>query len=476
MRAVIVAAVSTEAQAADERASIPDQLALCRRACADHSWQIVREIEIRGHSRDYLWLDELLEDCPEYGELVDLMRGEQVDVIVCRHYDRLWRTSFLQAQVGALCAQHRVQIYSVLQPQAPVEPERLHRRRGLSGIMELLSGALSEEEQRLRIERAQAGVKRRIAEGKPGCWTTPPTGYRLVDGALVVDEKWAAIVRWIYEQRAEGKGGYSIMMALNERGISSPRGKEWSEATISRILRNDTYVGAVSAGDYHNPNGNHEPIIEDDLWQRVQAVNDQRFLRVRSRYALSGLARCGYCDWGMVYTSTRASLRMRCSHYVSTGGRACRCNSHAAHLIEEPVLQAVQEALRDRESWAEAQQKRLESDGTVQELAMLRQQREDARAQRTRLLDAYQIGTLPRDDLERRSAEVADRLETLEARITELSVTQHQIEAFCATLGQMDGLVNELPTMPEEALRDVYAQLIDHVSVTAEDLVIHWRV
>lgn len=477
MRAVIVAAVSTEAQAAEERASIPDQLLVCRRACGSHGWQIVAEVIIPGHSRDYVWLDELEADCPEYRQWLDLVRADGCDVVVVRHYDRLWRTSPLQGQVMALCTQHRAQVYSVLQPQEPVPPDQLRQRRGLSGIMELLSGALSEEEQKLRMERREAGVRKMIGDGKPGCWAIAPTGYRRVEGMLEVDPEWAPVIQEIFRQRAEGAGVIRIMKDLNDRGIASRKGLPWTLRAVHRILRNPTYIGAVFSGQYYNPDGLHEPIISKELWDRVQDVNRVQYRRSpRHEHALSGLLRCGYCDWSLTYAHQAGRVNVRCTQYASTGGRVCQSNSHASHIVEGAVLTAVQDALKDRDAWAAAQRRRLDSDVTERELAMLRRQRESAEGQRSRLLDAYQIGALPKAELTERVNEIAQRLQSLDARINELSVTRQQIEAFCATLAGMNGMAERLPDLTPRQQRRVYSQLIDHVKVTRKDLAIHWRV
>lgn len=404
MRAVIVAAVSTEAQAAEDRASIPDQLQVCRQACASHGWQIVAEVTIPGHSRDYVWLEDLEDACPEYRQLMDLVRANGCELVVVRHYDRLWRTSPLQGQVMAVCTQHRVQVYSVLQPMEPVPPEELRPRRGLQGIMELLSGAISEEEQRLRVERRRAGVDRRIAEGKPGSWTDAPIGYDLVDGQLLVDPEWASLVQWVYQQRIDGHGVVWIMRRLNERGLQTPRGAEWGYSTLWRMLRNPTYKGATYAGAAYNPDGEHEAIVDAETWERVQRINATRrhWGKAKTVHVLTGLARCGYCDWAMSYSQNNAGALLRCSQYAHTGGRACQSNSHMAHLVEDPVLEAVQEVLNDKDAWAEAQRQRLQSDDTDREIALLQSRRDDARAQRLRLLDAYQMGGLPREELEDR--------------------------------------------------------------------------
>ena len=78
-RACIVAAVSTPDQATDDKTSIPSQRKACGDVCQGRGWKVVGEVLIPGHSRDYHWLDEIIADCPEYGQLVRLVRSGQVD-------------------------------------------------------------------------------------------------------------------------------------------------------------------------------------------------------------------------------------------------------------------------------------------------------------------------------------------------------------------------------------------------------------
>ncbi|NLT73160.1 MAG: recombinase family protein, partial [Chloroflexi bacterium] len=111
LRAAIVAAVSDPKQAAADKASIPDQIKDSRRLCEVRDWTPAAEVIIPGHSRNYNWLHEIVRDCPEYGEMIDLIEAGAVDLIVCRDYDRLWRTDALRAQVTALCREHGVQVY-----------------------------------------------------------------------------------------------------------------------------------------------------------------------------------------------------------------------------------------------------------------------------------------------------------------------------------------------------------------------------
>lgn len=117
-RALVYAAVSTEIQADDEHNSIPMQLAACRQACERAGWPVEAEIVVPGHSRDYAYLSELTADCPEIAQVVQLIEAERVNLVVVRHYDRLWRTDWLRSDWTRLMSMHRCQVYSVEQPRA----------------------------------------------------------------------------------------------------------------------------------------------------------------------------------------------------------------------------------------------------------------------------------------------------------------------------------------------------------------------
>lgn len=79
-------------------------------------------------------------------------------------------------------------------------------------------------------------------------------------------------------------------MVLNSQGIPSPKGVDWTYATVKNILRNEKYVGDVvmqktvtidifshraiqndgRVGQY-KVRDYHDPIIERDMWAKVQA-------------------------------------------------------------------------------------------------------------------------------------------------------------------------------------------------------------
>jgi DNA invertase Pin-like site-specific DNA recombinase len=72
-----------------------------------------------------------------------------------------------------------------------------------------------------------------------------PFGYRYSNDHFVeVDSDAAALVRYIFERKAEKVPRTTIAAELNERGQETPRGKgTWGHTTIGTILRNRAYIG-----------------------------------------------------------------------------------------------------------------------------------------------------------------------------------------------------------------------------------------
>lgn len=169
-------------------------------------------------------------------------------------------------------------------------------------------------------------------------------------GHLIIDEEAAEVVRTVFKLYADGMGRTNIARYLNEQGIPNPteykkrkglpyRGTSmkyasmWKYFSISDMLRNEMYIGNMVQGKYRNPTyksksskpvpkkewivveGTHDPIIDRDLWDKVQKMLDQR-----SRPMCTGeisiwanKVKCLYCGYGMRMAKNREYRYLRCS-------------------------------------------------------------------------------------------------------------------------------------------------------------------
>ncbi|GAB3209723.1 recombinase family protein [Marinactinospora endophytica] len=195
---------------------------------------------------------------------------------------------------------------------------------------------------RKRILRDQ----RALAEaGRPG--TGPGYGYRHVYdpdtgelAAKIPDPVEAPIVRRIAHlylgtgERA-GMSALAIAILLNQEGVPSPAGYRrgevkpdgsinhgWVGATVVRLLRRPEIMGKRAWRGEIMPRGGWEPIVSEEDWWRIQAkldlAGETHGGDARSRWLLSGIARCDVCG-GPMYVALhrrkgRAGMRVyRCS-------------------------------------------------------------------------------------------------------------------------------------------------------------------
>src|SRR5699024_7051227 len=85
-----------------------------------------------------------------------------------------------------------------------------------------------------RKTKARAGVK--------ACGVAP-FGYKWKGTNVVIDEEKSEIVKEIYSLYNNGYSLQKIADMLNNKGITTDRGKQFSKQAISVILKNDFYTG-----------------------------------------------------------------------------------------------------------------------------------------------------------------------------------------------------------------------------------------
>ena len=203
-------------------------------------------------------------------------------------------------------------------------------------------------------------------------------GYRSGENSdgektLLIKEDEAETVRLIYKLYLEGHGYRAIANQLNSQNLKTVRGNTFSTTAVKDILKNVHYVGKIKYNQYenwtvkrrkgYNPNyivaeGNHEPIIDEDTFNRVQ---DR--LKIRSRQPkwnnrgenlLTGLLRCPECEGAMAASNTTNTLkdgtkkRIRyysCANFRRKGSSVCHANSVRADEAEKFVLERLKEII-----------------------------------------------------------------------------------------------------------------------------------
>jgi site-specific DNA recombinase len=307
-------------------------------------------------------------------------------------------------------------------------------------------------------------------------------GYR-VDPAnrrLVVDEGEAPLLREIFAQYDSGRSLLEIARDLNGRGVRTKLvvggngkpygGREWDKAAIQKTLTNPLYLGLVRYKHETHP-GQHEALVERDLWDRVQRRLRERGstggMHIRNKHGalLKGLLRCGCCGsaMGHVYatkTGQRVYRYYSCQTVQKRGRDACRCQSLPADQIEAFVVDQIRRigtdpALRSQTLAELRSREKAALGGVEEELAAVRGDLKRARAEvtsaaRRARTDSGAATSLPA--LHERVAGLEQRASELEAAVEDArarSVTKAEVDA---ALSEFTGLWSALTTDERAAL------------------------
>ncbi|CAH0120791.1 hypothetical protein PAE9249_03314 [Paenibacillus sp. CECT 9249] len=257
-----------------------------------------------------------------------------------------------------------------------------------------LLGTFAEYERRLIVGRVKKGMEKRASEGLTNGGRT--LGYDSVDGKLVVNAEEAAIVKEIFELRAEGKGFKTIATMLNKKGkktkgTKTKPGSSFSINAVKTILVNEKYTGSMSWGKLRDWSSKrragksdptivqeaHEAIIDMELWNKVQAVNklnneqySSQSNNLKGEFILTGLLRCPVCGAGTVMSKSQKRdgsgyhLYYMCQTYHSKGKTECGSNLIKKELVEEQVLKWIGTILAD-EQIVDGIMNRLEREETL---------------------------------------------------------------------------------------------------------------
>jgi hypothetical protein len=141
------------------------------------------------------------------------------------------------------------------------------------------------------------GIEYQLLNGTSYLYSRTCYGYKKGEnGKLIIEEKQAKNVRWIFDLYLQGHSVVSIIRELRKRRIKSPSGKDiWSKRAIETLLANEKYVGNVIVGKtYRNefPSSKrsvnrgehkvyeateaHEPIVQREVFDKVQQKHKMR--------------------------------------------------------------------------------------------------------------------------------------------------------------------------------------------------------
>lgn len=229
---------------------------------------------------------------------------------------------------------------------------------------------------------------------------------------IVRDEEKSAHVRWMKQRYEQGLSVVHIAGELNERGVPSPRGAQWTAGVVSRTLFHPVHYGFVSSKRRGLLRGRHfeQRLFEPDELERLRALCETRIERFKTNTGrtkqtllLGGLVCCARCGRRLYRSGSEAYPSYRCENGRDQGERTCRDVTARSHWLEGAVLNylerlAMDSPLRDlleREAEAVAQ---ATAGGHEQQVKALERALQEVQTREKRLLDALGRGLINDDD------------------------------------------------------------------------------
>jgi site-specific DNA recombinase len=289
LRASVYRRVSSDEQV--EGYSLDAQTRAIRSYCEAHGWQIVREYSDEGVSAR----TDDLKKRPAFTQLLADAEGGLFDVIVVHKLDRFARNLRVTLETLERLDRAGVAFVSISEQMDFTSAIGKVILATLAAFAQYYSDNLSWETKKGKHERKAQGLYNGVL----------PFGVKKnKDGIPIPDPDTYEGLLLAMRLAADGKPDRDVADALNAAGYRSTgnRGRNpFTKDTVRPILTNRFYLGELPDGEGGWINGVHHPMFDEDLFDRVQfarAANrhaSKQVPRIAQRYALSGLAVCGYC-------------------------------------------------------------------------------------------------------------------------------------------------------------------------------------
>lgn len=264
--------------------------------------------------------------------LVDACEKGMVDLVITKSISRFSRNTTDCLELVRKLLDLKVTVI--------FEKENINTGAMESELMLSILSSLAESESVSISENSKWSVQKRFQNGT-FIISYPPYGYKNENGEMVIVPEQAEVVKQIFADTLAGKSTHAIAKELNERGVASKKGGNWTPGTINAIIRNEKFTGdAIFQKTYTDSSfnrhlnkgecdqylckGHHEAIVSHEVFEKANEVLDQRgkekgngvnTQRYQNRYGFSGRIRCGEC--GGVFK--------RRKHYKPSGDYVAWC-------------------------------------------------------------------------------------------------------------------------------------------------------
>ena len=313
---------------------------------------------------------------PEFQRMLEDCRAGKIDMIITKSISRFARNTLILLESVRELKALGIDVY--------FEKEAMHSISPDGELLLTLLAMYAEEEARSASENQRWRIRKKFEQGQTTVGKM--LGYRLKNGVLTIVPEEAEIVRFIFSEYLNGTGMASIAMKLNRAGVPSPSQGPWRRSFIYSVLSNEKHSGNMLLQKTYVPDfrskvrminrgerkkyfveHSHEPIIDPETFQRVQAklkeTRDAWKSRKKSesieQHLFSGLLVCGICGHHYDFKRTNAKKYDKavwiCPLLFELGKKYCP----SQRIPESILIEKAKEVLGVEEITRQVLQERL---------------------------------------------------------------------------------------------------------------------
>ncbi|MFF5670324.1 recombinase family protein [Streptomyces hygroscopicus] len=355
--------------------SVGDQLDEGRELCERYDWPIAGEFPDVDRSASR----HRKREREQFDKMLDAIAAKEGRILVAWEASRYYRDIEAYIRLRNACADNGV----LLCYNGTVYD--LSKREDRRATAE---DALRAEDEAEGIRDRNLRTQRKLAEkGRPA--GRPPYGYtRRYDpeSGDLIDQiphpLRAQYVKKMFSLFDAGETAYGIAKWLNEQpDAAHPGGRPWDIARVREQLRNPAYIGMRVHQGKIIGKGEWEPIVEDEIYQRVKLILDNPARRTqrdsRVKHLLAHLAICGEhpkAPSKLIAGKRNGGLSYFCKERLDTAIRADRFQAY----VEEGVVvwlgsDAARSAFESGDEDTEAEAARLRVQNLTAQLEEARQ-------------------------------------------------------------------------------------------------------
>ena len=421
---------------------------------------------------------------PEFNRMMEAVQAEIVDCIIVKDLSRLGRNYIETSQfIEKICPFYNLRFIAV---NDSYDTATVTSEGQLSASLQnIVNDYYAKDISRKVTSALQAKMERGDYIGNYA-----PHGYRKDPenkNHLLIDPETAPVIRQIFEMRAEGISYMGICKKRNDAGIPSPgqhklnQGIEtnnnkkkrtvlWNKHKITEILKDIVYIGhlAQKKGSqclyggipYHITSedewivvkNTHEPLISEELFERVQQINSAALERQKAntgkydhlpkeKNIYGKKFTCADCGSIMKLHRSISTKKdkvyftFKCPTYAEHGSRACSDIKMRKADLDEAVftfIKSQMDVFIDMENTLRRllamKKAKLKQNNTQQEIKSLRQKLAHKQSILSGMYVDLKEGLLSQEDYGHHREIITADIKALELKLSEVESAKSETE------------------------------------------------